>query len=110
MKGAIIHNIPYHKSFGLSLAVGEIGKRVDYHIPYIAGKEQIDKEVDKLKDIDFIIAWMNPLLSEIDSLSRLGKPVILASCDTWKRLSDDWYKKVVEHHKATGKQKEFYFL
>jgi hypothetical protein len=102
MKIAILANEPYHNSFGLSLTLKELINRVDKFIPFNIGKEKLNEEIKNLKEFDCIITWFNPILLEIDSLSNLGKSLIMASCDIPKRLRDNLYKDIIKHHKPTG--------
>ena len=102
MKGVIITKTPHHDSFGLNLTIKELSKNINKFISYNIGIEKLNEEIKNLKDYDFIIAWFHPCLLELESLSKLEKPIIIASCDTPKRLRDDFYKEVVRYHNPTG--------
>lgn len=102
MKKAILHKLPYHTSFGLSLSNEALMKSFDKEIIYNLGVENINKEIKELKDFDYIVAWYDPILLEIDSLSTLEKPLILSSSDFPKRLMNNTFKTMVEYHKPKG--------
>ena len=102
MKLAILANEPYHNSFGLSLTLKELIDRVDKFISFNIGKEKLNEEIKDLKDFDCIITWFNPILLEMDSISKLQIPLIMASCDMPKRFRDNLYKKIVEHQNPSG--------
>jgi hypothetical protein len=102
MRGAIIIKEPYHDSFGLSLTLKEIVDKMDRLISYNIGIQKINEEIKNLKDIDYLIVWMNKELINLEGLDKLEIPVIMATCDTPKRLLNDSFKKAVEKHKPKG--------
>jgi len=101
MKGAILVNNPYHDADCCYSTNKELADRMENVLFY--NDPELEKKIDSLKDIDYIVALINETLwGNLGSLSRLGVPVLMATGDLPKRLRDDKYKRAVEFHKVSG--------
>lgn len=100
MKGAIIANNPFHFNPAANMTNGELANRMEHILYY--GDDNLQDSINKIKDVDYIIAWVNQDLEKILPLSNLGVKVILASGDLWKRISNRRFRNVVKRHGATG--------
>ena len=99
MKGVIFSKPGYHDADGPYYTNKELADRMYKNIFY---NEDIDKELDKLDNFDYIIANINENLSNIKPLSRFGVPVLMTTGDLPKRFMDNLFKNLVSYHGVSG--------
>jgi len=74
------------------------GNMIDLNQPI----DKINKQIDEI-DCDFVVVWyFQDIVPKIKSLSNLDIPLILTSEESYNRLANDVFRKVVEYHKPDG--------